>query len=122
MCSLTKKGNFVTKVKTDRGITEIKHGAAIIAIGADVYQPTEYLYGKDDRVLTQLETKAIIGGKSRIHIIDQEKCIKCGTCFEVCPPKFGAVTKISGMPVPSPSPEKERTIVENERQQHTTAG
>ena len=48
-------GNFVTKVKSDRGITEIKHGAAVIAIGADVYTPTEYLYGQDDRVMTHLE-------------------------------------------------------------------
>ena len=30
-------GNFVTKVKSERGVTEIKHGAAVIAIGADVY-------------------------------------------------------------------------------------
>ena len=28
------------------------------------------------------------GGKNRIHVIDQEKCTKCGTCFEVCPPRF----------------------------------
>ena len=31
-------GNFVTTVKSDRGVTEIKHGAAVIAVGADVYQ------------------------------------------------------------------------------------
>jgi heterodisulfide reductase subunit A len=48
-------GNFVTKVKSDRGVTEIKHGAAVIAIGADEYKPTEYLYGEDDRVMTNLE-------------------------------------------------------------------
>ena len=49
-------GNFVTRVKSpDRGITTINHGAAVIAIGAEVYQPTEYLYGEDDRVLTHLE-------------------------------------------------------------------
>ena len=48
-------GNFVTRVKSERGTTEIKHGAAVIATGADEYKPTEYLYGKDDRVLTQLE-------------------------------------------------------------------
>ena len=27
----------------------------IIAIGADEYKPTEYLYGEDDRVMTHLE-------------------------------------------------------------------
>jgi heterodisulfide reductase subunit A len=34
-------GNFVTKVKSERGVAEIKHGAAIIATGANVYKPTE---------------------------------------------------------------------------------
>jgi F420-non-reducing hydrogenase iron-sulfur subunit len=55
--------------------------------------------------------EAIEGGKNRIHMIDQEKCIKCGTCFEACPPRFGAVKKISGEPVPPPIPEEQRTIV-----------
>ncbi len=43
---------------------------------------------------------AIIGGKKQIHVIDQEKCTKCGTCFEVCPPRFGAVKKLSHEPTP----------------------
>lgn len=55
--------------------------------------------------------EAIISAKNQIHVIDQEKCIKCGTCLEACPPRFGAVTKISGRPVPPPIPEGERTIV-----------
>jgi coenzyme F420-reducing hydrogenase delta subunit/NAD-dependent dihydropyrimidine dehydrogenase PreA subunit len=55
--------------------------------------------------------EAITGAKNQIHVIDQNKCIKCGTCFEVCPPRFGAVDQISGEPVPPPIPEEERTIV-----------
>jgi coenzyme F420-reducing hydrogenase delta subunit/Fe-S-cluster-containing hydrogenase component 2 len=55
--------------------------------------------------------EAIAGGKNQIHVIDQDICIKCGTCFEVCPPRFGAVDQISGEPVPPPIPEEERTIV-----------
>ena len=55
--------------------------------------------------------EAISGGKNRIHVIDQDICIKCGTCFEVCPPRFGAVNQISGEPVPPPIPEEERTVV-----------
>jgi len=39
---------------------------------------------------------AIRGGKRVIHIIDQSKCTKCGTCLDVCPPRFSAVTKVSG--------------------------
>ncbi|MBI5082798.1 MAG: CoB--CoM heterodisulfide reductase iron-sulfur subunit A family protein, partial [Chloroflexi bacterium] len=33
----------------------ISHGVVIVATGARPYQPTEYLYGQDKRVLTQLE-------------------------------------------------------------------
>ena len=55
--------------------------------------------------------EAIEGGKNRIHVVDQQKCIKCGTCFEVCPPRFGAVQQISGEPVPAPIPEEARVIV-----------
>ena len=60
--------------------------------------------------------EAIISAKNQIHVIDQEKCIKCGTCFEACPTKFGAVTKISGEPVPPPIPEEKRTIVRKSKE------
>jgi NADH:ubiquinone oxidoreductase subunit F (NADH-binding)/(2Fe-2S) ferredoxin/NAD-dependent dihydropyrimidine dehydrogenase PreA subunit len=54
---------------------------------------------------------AVIGGdRTKIHVVDQAKCIKCGTCFDVCPPAFRAVTKISGEPVPPPLPEEQRLI------------
>ncbi len=54
---------------------------------------------------------AISGGKDLVHIIDQEKCIKCGCCFQVCPARFGAVTKLTGEPVPPPISEDKRAIV-----------
>ncbi|OQX24773.1 MAG: NADH dehydrogenase [Desulfobacteraceae bacterium IS3] len=60
--------------------------------------------------LRKCPAEAIDGGKNRIHIINQEKCTKCGTCFEICPSRFAAVKKISGEPVPAPVPEEERTI------------
>jgi NADH-quinone oxidoreductase subunit F len=40
-------------------------------------------------------TKAIKGEKGEVKVIDQEKCSKCGTCREVCPPEYHAVIKIS---------------------------
>ena len=55
--------------------------------------------------------EAISGAKNQIHIIDQEECIKYGTCLEVCPEKFDAVVEISGEPAPPPIPEDQRTIV-----------
>ncbi|UCD21833.1 MAG: SLBB domain-containing protein, partial [Chloroflexota bacterium] len=54
---------------------------------------------------------AIDGGKGRIHSVDQSKCTKCGTCFEICPPRFSAVLRASGEPIPTPPSEKERVII-----------
>jgi NADH:ubiquinone oxidoreductase subunit F (NADH-binding)/(2Fe-2S) ferredoxin/Pyruvate/2-oxoacid:ferredoxin oxidoreductase delta subunit len=39
---------------------------------------------------------AIIGAKWQVHEIDQTKCIKCGACVEVCPPRFDAVECLTG--------------------------
>ena len=44
--------------------------------------------------------EAIDGRPGYIHVIDQEKCIKCGTCMEVC--TFGAVIKLSGEEIQTP--------------------
>ncbi|MCU0728009.1 MAG: 4Fe-4S binding protein, partial [Planctomycetes bacterium] len=52
----------------------------------------------------------IEGGKKRIHVIDQGKCDRCGVCFEVCPPRYGAVRKLSGEAVPEPVPESARAV------------
>jgi coenzyme F420-reducing hydrogenase delta subunit/ferredoxin len=53
---------------------------------------------------------AIDGAKNLIHLIDQDMCIKCGTCLDACPSRFGAVAKIAGESVPPPLSEKERMI------------
>jgi F420-non-reducing hydrogenase iron-sulfur subunit len=66
--------------------------------------------------LKRCPADAIVGGKNLVHVIDQEKCIKCGTCFEACPTRFGAVTKISGGPVPLPIPVQARTIVRKRKE------
>ena len=46
---------------------------------------------------------AIIGGKRQVHEIDQAKCIKCGSCMAVCPPRFSAVECVSGQVSEHPS-------------------
>ena len=58
---------------------------------------------------------AIDGDKKMIHVIDQEKCTNCGTCFEVCPKRFDAVVKLSGEPVPEPIAEEKRTVVKKSK-------
>jgi NADH:ubiquinone oxidoreductase subunit F (NADH-binding)/(2Fe-2S) ferredoxin len=66
--------------------------------------------------LRQCPAGAIVGDKNQIHVIDQEKCTKCKTCFEVCPPRFNAVRRISGEPVPPPIPEEARIIVRKSKE------
>jgi len=50
------KGNFKTEVAvgTTGEKRDIDHGVIIVATGAIEYQPKEYLYGEDDRVVTQV--------------------------------------------------------------------
>jgi heterodisulfide reductase subunit A len=74
-------GNFVTRVKSERGVTEIRHGAAVIAVGADLYRPVEYLYGQDDRVMTHLELEAQINqGNERVVHAQSLVMIQCVGC------------------------------------------
>jgi heterodisulfide reductase subunit A len=74
-------GNFVTRIKSERGVTEIKHGATVVAVGADVYEPAEYLYGKDDRVMTQLELEEQIHqGNEKVVSAASLVMIQCVGC------------------------------------------
>lgn len=74
-------GNFVTKVNSERGPAEIKHGAAVLAIGADVYTPAEYLYGSDDRVMTHLELEErIYNGDEKVIKAQSLVMIQCVGC------------------------------------------
>ena len=74
-------GNFVTKVTSEGRDKEIHHGAAILATGAEEYKPTEYLYGEDDRVLTNLELEErITGGEERLMNSQSLVMIQCVGC------------------------------------------
>lgn len=39
--------------------------------------------------------EAIFNNKKGIKVIDQEKCVKCGTCLTACPPQYKAVIRLS---------------------------
>ena len=74
-------GNFVTRVKSDRGVAETKHGAVVIATGAEVYKPVEYLYGEDDRVMTHLELEEKIAeGDEKVINAQSLVMIQCVGC------------------------------------------
>ncbi len=74
-------GNFVTAVQSDRGFTKVQHGAAVLAIGADLYTPVEYLYGDDERVLTHLELEdRITKGDEQVINAESLVMIQCVGC------------------------------------------
>jgi len=63
-------------------------------------------------------TEAVKGGAGEIKHIDQEKCVNCGTCMDVCPPEYDAVVKLSPiteLPVEDVG-AKERGIKEQAKQ------
>jgi heterodisulfide reductase subunit A-like polyferredoxin len=51
------KGNFKTGIMAGPGMAyrQIEHGVVIVATGGEEYKPQEYLYGQDERVMTQQE-------------------------------------------------------------------
>ncbi len=64
-------GNFKTKLSNGQ---VLEHGVSIIATGGEESKPTEYLYGQDSRVMTQLELDEAIanndpGVKSAENIV-----------------------------------------------------
>jgi len=74
-------GNFVTKVKSGERVKEIKHGITVIAIGAEEYKPTEYLYGQDDRIFTLLELEEQIAkGEEKVTGAQNLVMIQCVGC------------------------------------------
>jgi heterodisulfide reductase subunit A len=48
-------GKFKTVINHDGAKQEFEHGAIIVATGAIEHKPSEYMYGKNKRVMTQLE-------------------------------------------------------------------
>jgi heterodisulfide reductase subunit A len=76
-------GNFVTTVESEGRLRTVEHGAAIVATGASEYRPTEYLYGVDPRVLTQLELEQrIADGDPALARAQRVVMIQCVGCRE----------------------------------------
>jgi len=75
-------GNFKTILIPQNGKEvqelEMEHGVIIVATGAEEYKPTEYLYGKDERVLTQSELEErIYQNSSLVSHLNQVVMIQC---------------------------------------------
>ncbi len=54
------KGNFNSTLQNSRGEFSVKHGVIIVATGGTEYKGTEYGYGTDPRIITQLEFEKLL--------------------------------------------------------------
>ncbi len=84
-------GNYKTAIKHGNGRSigfsstgiyeeraEINHGVVIVASGANEYKPNEYLYGKDEHVITQRELEErIASAESSLQDLNSVVMIQC---------------------------------------------
>jgi heterodisulfide reductase subunit A len=84
-------GNFKAMIKEQNGKKkEIEHSVVIVATGAVEYEPTEYLYGEDPRILTQHELEEeITKGNFKAKNIVMIQCVGARTnekpnCSRIC--------------------------------------
>ena len=76
-------GNFVTTLTSEGQVKRIEHGATVLATGAAEHQPTEYLYGEDERVVTQLELEQRIAEEDDdLEDVSCAVMIQCVGCRE----------------------------------------
>ncbi|HEY4691528.1 MAG TPA: FAD-dependent oxidoreductase [Anaerolineae bacterium] len=73
------KGNFTSVIQEARGMRqEVHHGVTIVATGGVEYKGREYLYGKDPRIVTQLEFEALLADPtSNIQLPTSVVMIQC---------------------------------------------
>nr|MDO8080068.1 CoB--CoM heterodisulfide reductase iron-sulfur subunit A family protein [Candidatus Freyarchaeota archaeon] len=83
-------GNFKATISFGGEKKEIQNGVIIVATGAAEYKPKEYLYGEDDRVVTQLELEEkLADGELNANTILMIQCVgsrnnEHPSCSRVC--------------------------------------
>ena len=69
-------GNFKTTLNQNGDQKEIQHGVVIVATGAVEYEPTEYMYGKDERILTQHQLEEVLSkGDFNAKTVTMIQCV-----------------------------------------------
>ncbi|MFA6133515.1 MAG: CoB--CoM heterodisulfide reductase iron-sulfur subunit A family protein [Phycisphaerae bacterium] len=85
-------GNFKTTLESPA--VEISHGVVIVAAGGEEYKPSEYLYGQDDRVVTQRQLEEMLhaadtSAVAKLRTVAMIQCVgsrdsEHGYCSRVC--------------------------------------
>ncbi len=87
------KGNFTTNIEvgSEKDFQSVDHGVIIVATGAKEYKPTEYLYGDDDRIVTQVELGDLLEdkGTSDLDTVVMIQCVgsrgeEMQECSRIC--------------------------------------
>ncbi|MBW1786131.1 MAG: 4Fe-4S binding protein [Deltaproteobacteria bacterium] len=55
----------------------------------------EKCYRGCEHCMVVCPAESIVEHPKRYKVVDQEKCVKCGNCLEVCPPEYDAIIKVS---------------------------
>jgi heterodisulfide reductase subunit A-like polyferredoxin len=72
------KGNFTSTLRRNGETWQVQHGVTIVATGGVEHKGREYSYGKDPRILTQLEFEALLANrKSEIQNQKSVVMIQC---------------------------------------------
>lgn len=70
-------GHFRSIVHSPQSEIQIEHGVIIVATGAKEYEPTEYLYGQDERIITQRELEERLATSHQPPAISSVVMIQC---------------------------------------------
>ncbi|MFX1478474.1 MAG: FAD-dependent oxidoreductase [Promethearchaeota archaeon] len=72
-------GNFSTNITFGKNNKSIKleHGIIIVATGAKEYQPKEYNFGKDERVISQCEFEKVLFTTDKVKSLKSVVMIQC---------------------------------------------
>jgi heterodisulfide reductase subunit A-like polyferredoxin len=71
-------GNFESTLKTgSRRTKKVKHGIIIVATGGNEAKGEEYLYGSDDRIVTQLELEDLLSKNGQVSVAKSVVMIQC---------------------------------------------
>jgi heterodisulfide reductase subunit A len=71
-------GNFTTELETPA--VTIKHGVVIVASGAEQREPTEYGYGRDNRIVTQRDFETMLHDGNQQSVIGALKSLVMIQC------------------------------------------
>ncbi|MDI6752757.1 MAG: 4Fe-4S ferredoxin, partial [bacterium] len=84
-------GHFESEIRNSKlEIRNIEHGVVIVATGGVESKPTEYLYGENDRVITQTQLEAKLKTQnSKLKTIVMIQCVGSRTeerpyCSRIC--------------------------------------